>query len=260
MKRFYVGAASALALVTGLTAGQANAQGFRGIRVEAQAGLDRFYSEGNHHDKLGWGGAAGADFDLGGFVLGPEVTFWWAPNENKTIEGGGLAERKSFEEWALALRAGVNIGPSTLVYGKVGYVRNEQRKRFTPINPANGLLDSSLPGGYYDHYKTNGWQWGAGINQMLGSNFYVSAEGRYSDYNNKHHLGGTHRIVGLIGLGYLFGGATAEAPPPPPPPPPPPAAPATQTCPDGSVILATSTCPVPPPPPPPPPVERGERG
>ncbi len=41
-----------------------------------------------------------------------------------------------------------------------------------------------------------------------------------------------------------------EAAPPPPPPPPPP----TQTCPDGSVILATDPCPVPPPPPPPPPV------
>jgi iron complex outermembrane receptor protein len=40
--------------------------------------------------------------------------------------------------------------------------------------------------------------------------------------------------------------------PPPPPPPPPPAAPATQTCADGSVILATATCPAPPPPPPPP--------
>ena len=37
------------------------------------------------------------------------------------------------------------------------------------------------------------------------------------------------------------------APPPPPPPPP-----ATQTCPDGAVILATDTCPAPPPPPPPP--------
>ena len=63
----------------------------------------------------------------------------------------------------------------------------------------------------------------------------------------------------LLSLVYNF--ATA-APPPPPPPPPPPAAPATQTCPDGSVILATSTCPAPPPPPPPPPapVERGERG
>jgi hypothetical protein len=46
-----------------------------------------------------------------------------------------------------------------------------------------------------------------------------------------------------------------EAPLPPPPPPPP----ATQTCPDGSVILATDACPAPPPPPPPPPPapERG---
>src|SRR4029079_14828075 len=52
------------------------------------------------------------------------------------------------------------------------------------------------------------------------------------------------------------------APPPPPPPPPTPPPPATQTCPDGSVILATAECPAPPPPPPPPPppVERGERG
>ena len=42
-------------------------------------------------------------------------------------------------------------------------------------------------------------------------------------------------------------------------PPPPPPAPATQTCPDGSVILATEACPAPPPPPPPPPPapERG---
>ena len=47
-----------------------------------------------------------------------------------------------------------------------------------------------------------------------------------------------------------------EAPPPPPPPPPPPA---TQTCADGSVILATEACPVPPPPPPPPPPQP-ERG
>ena len=67
---------------------------------------------------------------------------------------------------------------------------------------------------------------------------------------------------------YLWVGATIDflppkpapapvAPPPPPPPAPPP--PATQTCPDGSVILATETCPVPPPPPPPPPPapERG---
>ena len=52
--------------------------------------------------------------------------------------------------------------------------------------------------------------------------------------------------------------APAVAPPPPAPPPAPPP-PATQTCADGSVILATDACPAPPPPPPPPPPapERG---
>jgi TonB-dependent receptor len=57
------------------------------------------------------------------------------------------------------------------------------------------------------------------------------------------------------GVRFAFGGGSAPPPPPPPPPlppPPPPAPPATQTCPDGSVILATDSCPVPPPPPPPP--------
>jgi opacity protein-like surface antigen len=81
-----------------------------------------------------------------------------------------------------------------------------------------------------------------------GAPFSVSADGRLQ----------THSL--LLSLIYNF----AAPPPPPPvevvaPPPPPPPPPATQTCPDGSVILATDVCPVPPPPPPPPPPEP-ERG
>jgi TonB-dependent receptor len=55
------------------------------------------------------------------------------------------------------------------------------------------------------------------------------------------------------GVRIAFGGERAPPPPPPPPlaPPPPPPAP-TQTCADGSVVLATGVCPAPPPPPPPP--------
>lgn len=62
----------------------------------------------------------------------------------------------------------------------------------------------------------------------------------------------------LLSLLINFGAAPPPPPEPvvaPPPPPPPPPPPATQTCPDGSVILATDSCPVPPPPPPPPPPE-----
>ena len=65
----------------------------------------------------------------------------------------------------------------------------------------------------------------------------------------------THSL--LASLIYNFAPPPPPPPPPAPPPPPPPPAPATQTCPDGSVILATDVCPAPPPPPPPPPGERG---
>ena len=65
----------------------------------------------------------------------------------------------------------------------------------------------------------------------------------------------------LASLIFNFGAPSAPAAvvPAAAPPPPPPAAPATQTCPDGTVILATEMCPAPPPPPPPPPPtpERG---
>ena len=155
------GAFTAVALVSMLAAQQASAQGLRGFRVEAQAGYDQFHADGDHHGKFAVGGAAGVDFDLGGFVLGPEVTYLWAPNEVRTIDGPGLSEHKSFQEWGIALRAGVNVTPSTLIYAKAGYVRNEQRKRFTPFNSA-GVLNSALPGAYYNHYTTSGWQWGGG--------------------------------------------------------------------------------------------------
>ncbi len=71
---------------------------------------------------------------------------------------------------------------------------------------------------------------------------------------------GTPRTIGLtLRKAFLAPRPLAMVAPPPPPPPPPPPAPATQTCADGSVILATDVCPLPPPPPPPPAPEP-ERG
>jgi len=86
---------------------------------------------------------------------------------------------------------------------------------------------------------------------LNGEPFTTRAKGNYD----------SHSV--LASLVYNFNSREAPAPIPaaaPAPPPPPPEAPATQTCPDGSVILATSSCPVAPPPPLPPPAQRGERG
>jgi opacity protein-like surface antigen len=257
MNLLHKSALTALALALGATSQAASAQIFR---AEVDGGYSQFSADGDHDSHFGWGGAAGVDFDAGGFIIGGEGTFWWAPSEVHTIDGAGFVNHKTFEEWGLAARAGVMLTPDTLVYVKAGYVRNEQRKEFLPLLADGSFGGAGAPGYYYDHYKRGGWTAGAGVEQMISGPIYAKAEARWSDYQSGQVSGGTHTITGLLGIGVKFGGprvAEVVAPPPPPPPPPPPA---TQTCPDGSVILATSTCPVPPPPPPPPPVERGERG
>ena len=223
MRRLHTGALTALVLVLGMTATTANAQALRGFHADVDVGATQFSAAGDHDTSLGWGAAAGVDFDLGGFVLGAEGTFWWpgacfqashsCPTEVHTRDGAGFVDEKSFQEYALAARAGVMVTPSTLVYGKVGYAWNEQRKRFTPdVGVCGG--NACQPAGYYHHYTAKGVQWGGGIEQMVSGPFYVKAEGRYSNYD--HH---THAITGLLGFGVLFGAAAAAPPPPPPPPP-----------------------------------------
>ncbi|MCH8616046.1 TonB-dependent receptor [Sphingomonas sp. SM33] len=119
---------------------------------------------------------------------------------------------------------------------------------------------------YYEPYGTLDFSLGYDIND----NFEVTFEGINLLGEDLRTYGRSTRQMFFaqeghprfyLGARYRFGGEKAVAPPPPPPPPPPPAPPppATQTCSDGSVILASDTCPAPPPPPPPPPPapERG---
>jgi len=112
------------------------------------------------------------------------------------------------------------------------------------------------------------WQGIAGVRRAISDNIDVGLKYRYFrtsdfDFDDDDGFGSraklrTHSL--LASLIFNF------APPPPPPvfvepAPPPPPPPATQTCFDGSVILATDICPQPPveaPPPPPEPIpERG---
>lgn len=90
---------------------------------------------------------------------------------------------------------------------------------------------------------------------------FFNDQALFSDTDSSVFQNGNQRFRShslLASLTFNFGGVREEvieaAPPPPiveaaPPPPPPPQ---TQTCPDGSVVLATDSCPLPPPPPPPP--------
>ncbi|MBA3243324.1 MAG: porin family protein [Acidobacteria bacterium] len=134
--------------------------------------------------------------------------------------------------WQLIAGARYALGPNTDIGLKYRYFRGNKMKR-TDSGPA-GLDISEVFDGDVDFNAFN-------------------ATARASRFNS-------HSV--LASLIFNFGAAPPPPPPPPPAPPPPPEAPATQTCPDGSVIMATDVCPVPPPPPPPPPPPApvGERG
>ena len=112
------------------------------------------------------------------------------------------------------------------------------------------------------------WQAIAGVRAVVSQYFDIGLKYRYFDGGNVSDsdegidLDADYKSHSL--LFSLIHNFNSPLPPPPPepvlaPPPPPPPPPATQTCPDGSVILATDACPMPPPPPPPPPPEP-ERG
>jgi opacity protein-like surface antigen len=119
------------------------------------------------------------------------------------------------------------------------------------------------------------WQAIAGVRYAITPNMDVGLKYRYfrgnsvgsenfsDEFSDLDMDVGRFKSHSLLASLVMNFGAREAAPPPPPPveaaPPPPPPPPATQTCPDGTVILATEACPAPPPPPPPPPPapERG---
>jgi opacity protein-like surface antigen len=123
--------------------------------------------------------------------------------------------------------------------------------------------------GFSDSDDAMAWQAIAGFSKAVTPNVDVGLKYRYFNtrrlnFGNDAAIvpwaldGKLHTHSLLASVVYNF---WTPAPPPPPvvetPVAPPP--PATQTCPDGSVILATDVCPQPPAPPPPPPPEP-ERG
>lgn len=161
----------------------------------------------------------------------------------------------------LLLDFGNDRGVSGFVGGGAGIARVKMQADISGTGTGGvGIADLGVSGSD----RSFAWQAVAGIRTSVTDNIDVGL--KYRLFNTKfdfedggEQLDGRFRSHSLLAsLIYNF------APPPPPPPPapplpPPPAAPATQTCPDGSVILATDNCPLPPPPPPPPPPapERG---
>lgn len=193
-------AATAIAAQPAFAQGDATSSGngttFRGIRVEANVGGDRFQSEGNHNDKFGYGGTIGFDGTYGDrIVIGAEGSYWRANNWNENctaLSDGNSICHKAFEEWGAAVRAGYMVTPNLMVFGKGGYVNGEQRRRID--GPAGNQL-------VYDHYRADGYQVGGGLEYSMGSESPLYANVQYV-YSNYHGHSSRQRV--MMGLGVRF--------------------------------------------------------
>ncbi len=137
---------------------------------------------------------------------------------------------------------------------------------FTAINffgpPQNFALDLKLPSYNLVNLSAglefdNGWDVVVYANNIFDESPKLSFDRERGGRARLAYNIGSPRVLGLT-LRKAFRAAPPPPPPAPPAPPPPAPPPASQTCSDGSVILATEACPLPPPPPPPAPEpERG---
>ena len=176
----------------------ANGTSFRGFRIEGDVGWDDFRSQGTDRSKLGYGASAGFDGQIGDrIVIGPEASYWRSNNYTEicTPSAGGTLCNKSFDEYSVDVRAGVLLAPQLLVFGKGGYVDNEQRKRFTaPVGQAS----------YYNHFNTDGYQWGGGVELSMANRFKGPLSGLYlsGQYlrDQYHDHTSRQRVMGGIGI------------------------------------------------------------
>ncbi|GAA4043499.1 hypothetical protein GCM10022281_25900 [Sphingomonas rosea] len=235
------------------------------LDVTSNGTLFKDYAMGDH--KVGYDVDANAGYDFGAIRAELEVAYKRAAHEAYTINGSrvpGDGSTKSLSIMANALLDfGDDDGWQGFLGGGVGLAR-------TKVN----LSAAGFSGRFL---KDSGFAYQvlAGVRHPVATNVDFGLKYRFynHDIDDAVSFAPLTTVAGdadsrfrshslLASLTYNFGAAPPPPPPPPPAepaPPPPPPPPATQTCPDGSVILATDVCPAPPPPPPPPPPapERG---
>ena len=175
----------------------------RGLRIEANAGGDRYNSSNTHRTKFGYGATIGADAEINRFVLGVEGSYWRESKEpvNCLTGGAGTFCNLTGRELGAAVRAGYEVAPGFLLFGKAGLVRDKQRNVFTSAGGLFVVNGQIVPGppSTDTRFTESGYEVGGGLEYSFGGHFYADGQYVYSRYRNH-----TARNRLMAGLGYRF--------------------------------------------------------
>jgi outer membrane immunogenic protein len=182
-------AASVAALTVATPAFAQDAGTWTGFYIGVIGGWD--HVEGQ--DGLAYGVQGGYDFNAGGAVIGLELEASDATTEecvgNVIVAGDELCDKAGRDLYA-GIRVGAEVSPGTLLYAKGGYTNGRAVETYE-----DGTAD------YKDSVNLDGIRAGAGVEHQFGSNVFVKAEYRYSNYEAGVER---HQVVG--GVGFRFGG------------------------------------------------------
>ena len=223
----------------------------RGVDVDVKAGYDMGWLR--LEGELGWK-RAGIDNVLGSQQLVSAIVGDRNANgvsDDGFVVSGGDGHGRAYSAMLNAL---VDFGSDDGFQGSLGggigiagVKYDVTTDPFTYFDRRTNTQFTVDGGSFSDSDSAMAWQGIAEVRYPLTNNIDIGLKGRYFQTMrlemSDDFIGSGDRFRTkwrstslLASLVYNF------APPPPPPPPPPPA---TQTCPDGSVILATETCPAP---------------
>ena len=186
------------ALLAGTIAAPAvaqNAAPFTGPRAEGIIGYDTTDVPGDDSDGVVYGGAIGYDFQAGGAVVGVEAELSDSTVDECTTDflasGDELCAQVGRDIY-VGGRVGALVTPRTLLYGKAGYVNGRLQTEYED-GTAGDTLD------FEEGDNLDGVRVGAGVEHAIGTNSFVKAEYRYSNYEQ-----GFAKHQGVVGFGFRF--------------------------------------------------------
>jgi outer membrane immunogenic protein len=208
MKKLLLAGVAGLAFST-----QAAAQDFGGLRVEGRVGYQSVNLEADFDDEdelggdeseggLAYGAEVGFDVQAGpGFVVGAYAGYALSDVERcAEIFGDDEGCLEAGRTITAGVRAGVPLGTSALLYGKLGYSNTRIRVRYDDFDDI--IDDFSLS------EEGDGWHAGGGIELGFGRNFYGKAEYVFTNSSGNFNEAGAsgnldadrHEFVAGLGI------------------------------------------------------------